>query len=80
MQKIIETYQKGLFEECLKITSELLQLESQNYEAISYKGACELKLGLYDEAVSTFTQNLSLDEHKFHIWVFRGDAYYELEE
>lgn len=78
MQKIIETYQKGLFEECLKLTLELLRKEPNNFEALSYKGACELKLDLFTEAVATFTQNLSLDEYKFHIWVFRGDAYYEL--
>ena len=78
-QNIIDKYQSGEFRDCLSLSNDFLTIDPQNFNILSYKGACELKLGLYQDAVETFTKCLSINESGFHIWTFRGDAFYELE-
>lgn len=78
IQKIKETYENTKYEDCLNLTTKILQQDINNFNALSYKGASMLHLGLFEEAVTVFTKCISLNSEHFFVWVLRGDAYYEL--
>lgn len=80
IEQIKTTYEKEEYERCLEMVARVLRGEPQNFEVLSYGGACELRLHRYVEAVETFTKCLALNDNGFHVWTFRGDAHYELGE
>ncbi len=80
LELIKTAYANEDFEETLSLANRFLSENPQNFEVLSYKGVSELNLGLNYESVETLTKCLATDDQKFGIWVFRGDAYYELGE
>ncbi len=80
IKQIKNAYNKEDYKTSLSLASNILKELPNNFEALSYKGACELKLGEYNNAIKTFSKCLYVNDRGFHIWTFRGDAHYELGE
>ena len=80
LEKIRKEYENENYSDCLLFSDNLLKTNRDHFEALSYKASSQMHLGLYGEAVNTFSKCLSKDATKFYIWVLRGDAYEKMGE
>lgn len=80
IEKIRDAYKQQRYSDCLVMAGDVLKIERGNINALSYKASSLLHLGLFQEAVNNFSDCLSLDNNLFHLWVLRGDAFYEMKE
>lgn len=78
MDEVIKLYRKESYVLCLHKVNLILLTDRNNYEALSYKGACLKNLNSFHEAIRIFNQCLEITEKDSHIWVFRGDCYFKL--
>lgn len=80
MDEVISAYKDGNYVLCLRLAELLLSNNSDNFDVLSYKATCLLKLNQIHEAIATFKKCLKINSRAFHIWVFLGDCYYEIAE
>ncbi len=80
IDEVVKLYQKESFELCLQRVEKILRLEKNNYDALSYKGACLKNLHFYHDAIKTFNQCIKLRDNDSFIWVFKGDCHFKLED
>lgn len=79
LEKLIELYQKGDYDNCFLACEQLLLSDPDNFDILSYYGSCLLKRKLFDEAIKIFNKSLS-QQKLFFLYTFRGDCYYGLEK
>lgn len=79
-EKMQKAFEEGKYEECLKSSEEILQINEEDFNALSYKGTCLEKLGRQLEAIGILSQCLSVRNDLFFIWSSRGDCFYTLKK
>jgi tetratricopeptide (TPR) repeat protein len=74
-----EAYNEGRYLTAITYSTEVLDKEPSNYQAMMIKGKSDLKLNSYSEAVKDFTKVINIDEG-FEPYYYRSRAYLEMNE
>ncbi|KAG5445870.1 hypothetical protein CSKR_203327 [Clonorchis sinensis] len=63
-----KSYQKGEYDECRKLTQEILAEDSKSYQALVLKAACCDQLEFEDEAADCFFLAINVDPGSMLAW------------
>lgn len=77
LEKMKVVLSDGNYDQCLSFANEILKHVRNHFEALSYKGLCLCRLGHLDEAINILTDCINKSPNLAHLWVFRGDCYYD---
>ena len=74
IDKGIELYKQGKFEEAVKAFDKAIEIDPQNAGAWRNKGLALVELEKYDEAVEAFDKAIGLNPENANLWYHKGLA------